>query len=82
MNEKIKKIDRAIKIRKWILSISIAIGFGLMGLDLFITKNFFKHNEILMLISILAMGFAIFVDSTIKRLKADKKRLENEYSGN
>ncbi len=82
MNEDIKKIDRAIKIRKWILSISVGIGFGLMGIDLLITGNFFKHNDNLMLISILALGFAIFIDSSVKRLKSEKKRLENEYSGN
>ncbi len=80
MNDKIRKINKAIKIRKWILSISIGIGFGLMGLDLMITRNFFKHNDTLMLISILSLGFAIYIDSTVRRLKSEKKRLENESS--
>ena len=82
MNENIRKIERSIKIRKWILSIAIGIGFGLMGLDLLITGNFFKHNDNLMLISILSLGFAIYIDSTVKRLKSEKKRLEDECSGN
>ena len=78
MNSNLKKIEKAIKIRKWLLYFCIGFGFGIMFLDLSITKNFFKHNDVLMLISILSLGMAIYLDSTIKNLKAEKKRLENE----
>ncbi len=78
MENKIRKIKKSIKIRKWILSFCIGIGFGIMGLDLMITRNFFKHNDTLMLISILALGMAIYLDSTIKRLREDLKEMEND----
>ncbi len=82
MNINQKKLERSIKIRKWLLYFCIGFAFGIMFLDLSITRNFFKHNDILMLISILSLGMAIYIDSTIKRLRAEKKRLENEHSGN
>ena len=82
MNEDLKKIKRSIKIRKWLLYFCIAFAFGIMFLDLSITRNFFKHNDTLMLISILSLGFSVYLDSTIKRLNSEKKRLENGQNRN
>ncbi len=78
MNKNLKKINRSIKIRKWLMYFLIGLGFGIMFLDLSITRNFFKHNDTLMLISIMSLGCAIYIDSSIRRLNEEKKRLENE----
>ncbi len=82
MNVNLKKLERSIKIRKWILYFSIGFAFGLMFLDLSITKSFFKHDETLMLISILFLGLAIYIDSSIRQLRSEIKRRKNENSGN
>ena len=82
MDKKLKKLNRSIKIRSILLSICIGIGFGLMGLDYYITRDFFRHNDTTMLISIMSLGAAIYIDSTIRRLKSERKKLENESSRN
>jgi hypothetical protein len=64
-----KKIERAIKRRKYIGNFAVGLALMCMLADILTTRNLFTHIGELMLVSLLSFGFAIFMDYQVKRLK-------------
>jgi len=72
------KLEKRIKIRKYIINGFIAIALISMLADILKTGNIFVHVGEFMLISLLSFGFAIFFDGQVKKLRKELRECEEK----
>lgn len=70
------KLEKGIKIRKYIINASVTIAMLCMLADILKTRNIFVHVGEFMLISILSFGFAIFMEGQVKKMRRQLKECE------